>query len=193
MCDVVTEREIKPDTSGYRNERRQWRDGEVANTIRHRVWVSRQWTSDGTGGNDHSQCMMWYSAYRYSYILISHKDNCSHVGMSPSRHTTNFYSVCQPFLVTSGRITVGPEGALAHLKYLWPPRNICFDRVQGACKRPPEIARWSPINPSLQHVILSTHAGVVVFRQLISSDDQTRKSFPYDPVCRITVAYVNKI
>jgi len=31
--------------------------------------------------------------------------------------------------------------------------------------------------PSLQHVILSTHAGVVVFRQMISSEDQTRNHF----------------
>jgi len=45
--------------------------------------------------------------------------------------------------------------------------------------------------PSLQHVILSTHAGVL-FRRMISSDDQTRNHF-LDPACRITVAYVNKI
>ena len=39
----------------------------------------------------------------------------------------------------------GAWGGLAHLKDLAAPRNICFERVQGACKRPPEIARWSPI------------------------------------------------
>jgi len=33
------------------------------------------------------------------------------------------------------------------------------------------------INPSLQHVIRSTHTGVVVFRHMISSDDQTRNHF----------------
>jgi len=29
----------------------------------------------------------------------------------------------------------------------------------------------------LEHVILSTHAGVLVFRQMISSEDQTRNHF----------------
>ena len=33
------------------------------------------------------------------------------------------------------------QGGLAHLKDLAAPRNICFERVQGACKRPLEIAR----------------------------------------------------
>ena len=46
---------------------------------------------------------------------------------------------------TSGQITVGPEGAWPTWK-TWRPRETSVLRgFKGACKRPPEIARWSPI------------------------------------------------
>jgi len=97
-------------------------------------------------------------------------------------------SVCKWDNVTvSGRITVGPRGGLAHLKDLAAPaKHLFWEGWRGPVKDPLEIARWSPINPSLQRVILSTHAGVVVwygilgfnvFRQMILSDDQTRNHY----------------
>jgi len=69
-------------------------------------------------------------------------------------------------------------GPRAHRKDLSAPAKHLFwegSRGPVGLNGPLEIARWSPINPSLQH--LSTHAGVVVFRQIISSDDQTRNHF----------------
>ena len=134
------------------------------------------------------KCLFWKSIYyidrlaminSISYIFhITYSKNSSKFvkhdlsAIKPCRlslireYATRWLTIC------SGRITV------AHLKDLAAPaKHLFWDGSRGPAKGPLEIARWSSINPSLQHVILSTHAGVVVFCQMISSDNQTCNHF----------------